>query len=346
MGSATNMPDLPEVIRDEEQLDEVMTRPWPSVVDFLRDIDGDILVLGAGGKIGPTLVRMLSRAVAASGARRDVIPVVRRPPDTPVPGVRSITCDLMVPEAVAALPRAPNVFFLAGRKFGSTGNEPLTWATNVIVPYHVARIFTESRIVAFSTGGVYPIMDVETGGATEQTPPEPLGEYSMSCLGRERMFDYFSQTAGERVVHIRLNYAVEMRYGVLVDIATKVWRGEPLDVTTGWANVIWQGDVANYAILALQMATSPAQPLNITGPGMISIRDTAETFGRLLGRKPIITGKENGLAYVSSAGRSHSMFGMPQVPLERVIQWTADWVRRGGRNLGKPTHFEVQDGKY
>ena len=340
------MPDLPEVIRDEEQLDEVMTRPWPSVVEFVGDLDGDVLVLGAGGKTGPTIVRMLSRAVAASGAKREIIAVGRRALEAPPPGVRTIACDLLAPEAVASLPRAPNVFFLAGRKFGSTGNEPLTWATNVIVPYHVARTFTESRIVAFSTGGVYPIMDVKTGGATEQTPPEPLGEYAMSCLGRERMFDYFSRTAGERVVHIRLNYAVEMRYGVLVDIATKVWTGQPVDVTTGWANVIWQGDMANYAILALQMATSPARPLNVTGPGMISIRDMAETFGRLMGRKAIVTGRENGWAYVSNAGHSHSMFGMPQVPLERVVGWTADWVRRGGRNLGKPTHFEVQDGKY
>jgi len=340
------MKDLPDVIRDEAQLDEVLSRPWPQTVEFVKRLEGDLLVLGAGGKIGPTLVRMLARAVAAAGAKKDVLAVGRRPLDDPPPGVRTVACDLLDLDAVARLPRAPNVFFLAGRKFGSTGNEPLTWATNVVVPYHVARTFAASRVVAFSTGGVYPIMDVAAGGATEETPPEPVGEYAMSCLGRERMFDYFSQTAGARVVHIRLNYAVEMRYGVLVDVATKVWERRPVDVTTGWANVIWQGDAANYTILSLQAAASPARPLNITGPGMISIRETAETFGRLLGREPIIVGTENGRALLSSASRSHALFGLPQMPLERVIQWTADWVRAGGRNLGKPTHFEVQDGKY
>jgi len=340
------MKDLPEIIRDEEELSEVLSRPWPSVVEFVKGLDGDILVLGAGGKIGPTLVRMLARAVAAAGVRKEVIAVGRRPLEDPPGGVRTVACDLLDLDAVARLPHVPNVFFLAGRKFGSTGNEPLTWATNVIVPYHVARTLAASRIVAFSTGGVYPIMDAATGGATEETPPDPVGEYSMSCLGRERMFDYFSRTAGARVVHLRLNYAVEMRYGVLVDVATKVWNRLPVDVTTGWANVIWQGDVCAYTILSLQAAASPARPLNITGPGMISIRETAEAFGRLLEREPIIVGKENGRGYLSNASRSHALFGPPQVPLDRVIQWTAHWVRAGGRNLGKPTHFEVQDGKY
>jgi nucleoside-diphosphate-sugar epimerase len=341
------MDEWPQVIRDERELDEVLSRPWPRLVDFLHGLEGDLLILGAGGKMGPTLARTARRAIRAAGVAKDVIAVGRRPmPDLEAEGVRTIACDLLDPEAVARLPRAANIIFMAGRKFGSTGDEPTTWAANVIVPYHVARTFTASRIASFSTGGVYPLVEVASGGATEQTPPDPIGEYAMSCLGRERMFDYFSRTAGEKVVHIRLNYAVELRYGVLVDVATRVWRGEPVDVAIGYANVIWQGDACNQALLALGLAASPAAPLNVTGPGMISIRETAERFGRLLGRPPVIAGQEGARAFLSSAAESHRLLGPPLVPLERVIAWTADWVRRGGRDLGKPTHFEVRDGRY
>ena len=341
------MNEWPETIRDEAQLDEVLTRPWPRLVDFFRSLEGDILILGAGGKVGPTLARLARRAVQAAGVKKEIIAVGRRPLDGfEDAGVRTLLCDLLDPDAVARLPRAANVVFMAGRKFGSTGDEPTTWAANVTVPYLVARTFTGSRVAVFSTGCVYPLADAASADATEETPVAPIGEYSMSCLGRERMFDYFSNAAGEKVVHLRLNYAVELRYGVLVDIATKVWSGRPVDVTTAWANVIWQGDACNHALLALGVASSPPTVLNITGPEKISVRETAETFGRLLGKKPMITGRDSGQAYLSSAARSHALLGPPAMPLDRLIAWTADWVRRGGRSLEKPTHFEVQDGKF
>lgn len=341
------MDTWPEIISDEAALDEVQSRPWPQAVDLASRLDGDVLVLGATGKVGPTLVRTVRRALDAAGSRHQVIAVSRHPPESlRGEGIRLVPCDLTDLAAVERLPRTPHVIFLAGRKFGSSGNEALTWATNVVVPYHVARTFTGSQIVAFSTGCVYPVMDVSTGGATEATPPEPVGEYSMSCLGRERMFDYFAQTAGERVLHFRLNYAVELRYGVLVDVAAKVWAGQPVDVTTGYANVIWQGDVANEALLCLPLAASPARPLNITGAETIRIRDVAARFGRLFGREAIIAGAENGRGYLSNAAAAHALFGPPAVSLDRMIGWIAHWVRSGGGTLNKPTHFEVQDGKY
>lgn len=341
------MDTWPEEIRTEQELDEVLTRPSLRLVEFMKTLDGDILILGAGGKIGPTLTVLARRAIQAAGSGAEVVAVARRPLEAlQAAGVRTIACDLLDPAAVDRLPRARNVLFLAGRKFGSTGDEATTWAANVIVPYHAARTFTGSRIVAFSTGCVYPLADDAGGGATEETPPGPIGEYAISCLGRERMFDYFSRTAGEQVLLLRLNYAVELRYGVPVDAATKVWQEKPVDVTCGCANVIWQGDACEQTLLALQLAASPPRILNVTGPEKISIRELAETFGRLLGKKPILGGQESGRSYLASAAQAQRLFGPPRVPLERIIRWTAAWVRRGGRSLGKPTHFEVVDGKF
>jgi nucleoside-diphosphate-sugar epimerase len=235
---------------------------------------------------------------------------------------------------------------MVGRKFGSSGAESMTWAVNVMAAHNVAQCFTRSRITAFSTSCVYPVIDVKTGGATEDTPPDPVGEYAMSCLGRERMFDYFADNKGARVVHARLSYAVEMRYGVLRDVADRVWKGEPVDVTTGFANVIWQGDACSHILRSLELASSPAKILNVTGPETFSIRDVARRFGRLMGKTPVISGEENGLGYLSNACLANRLFGNPTVPLGAVIEWVAHWVKRGGESLGKPTHFEAQDGKY
>ena len=342
-----SMAELPDTIRDEAQLDEVLSRPSLALVEFAGELDGDVMVLGAGGKIGPTLVRMACRAVQQAGVRKEIIAVGRRPFDMPeAEGVRTIVCDLLDPAAVERLPGARNIVFMAGRKFGFTGDEPATWAANVLVPYHVARAFTESRVAVFSTGCVYPLMDVAAGGATEQTPPDPVGEYSMSCLGRERVFDYVSGATGAKVVHLRLNYAVEMRYGVLVDVATRIWRGEPADLTTAWANVIWQGDACDWVLRSLALAASPPKVLNVTGPETISIREVAETFGRLFEKPVTFTGADSGRAYLSDASEANGRFGPPRVPPERIIEWTADWIRRGGPTLDKATHFEIQDGKF
>ena len=235
---------------------------------------------------------------------------------------------------------------MAGRKFGSSGSEHLTWAVNVLVPYHVARAFKASRIAVFSTGCVYPLVQASTGGSTEADPPDPVGEYAMSCLGRERVFDYFAQAQGARVVHLRLNYAAEPRYGVLHDIAGRVWRGEPVDVTTGYANVIWQGDVCRYALQSLAMAAGPAAILNVTGPETFAVREVAARFGALMGRAVRFSGVENGRGYLSNAARCFARFGPPAVTLDQLIEWTANWVKSGGASLGKPTHFETQDGRY
>jgi len=342
-----SMDELPDTIRDEAELDEVLSRPSPALAEFVGDLDGDVMVLGAGGKVGPTLVRMAQRAVEVAGVRKEIIAVGRRPLDAlGGQGVRTLVCDLLDLAAVERLPRARNVVFMAGRKFGSTGDEPATWAANVIVPYHVARTFTESRVAVFSTGCVYPLMDACEGGSTEATPPGPVGEYGMSCLGRERVFDYVSRATGETVVHLRLNYAVEMRYGVLADVATKVWHGEPVDLTTAWANTIWQGDACDWVLRSLALAAGPPKVLNVTGPETVAIRDLAETFGRLFERPVAFTGADSGRAYLSDASAANALFGPPRVPLERVIRWTADWIRRGGRSLDKPTHYQVQDGKF
>jgi len=341
------MENLPQTIETAPQLDEILSRPSESLISSMKRLAGDVMILGAGGKIGPTMARLAKRASEAAGVSRKVIAVDLAPlPELEREGITTISCDLLDLAAVERLPRAENIVFMAGRKFGSIGNESLTWAINVVVPYHVARTFTGARIASFSTGCVYPVMHLFTGGATEQTPADPVGEYAMSCLGRERIFDHVSETRGEKVVHIRLNYAVELRYGVIHDIASRVWKGEPVDVTTGFANVIWQGDACTYVLRSLELASSPAKILNVTGPETFSVRQVAIEFGRLFNKAVAFTGEENGRAYLNNASHLAGIFGYPQVPLSKVIEWTAHWLRGGGAALDKPTHFEVQDGKY
>ena len=341
------MNELPDRIDTVEELDEVLSRPDDGLIECMKDLDGDILVLGAGGKIGPTMARTAKRAVDAAGVSKAIVAVdVVALPALEAEGIRTIQCDMLDLDAVAKLPKAENVIFMAGRKFGSTGAEHLTWAINVIVPYHAARAFTKSRIAAFSTGCVYPVMHVYTGGATENTPADPVGEYAMSCLGRERMFDNASRTDGEKVVQVRLNYAIDLRYGVLFDVGSKVSAGEPVDVTTGFANAIWQGDACNQILRSLQVAASPPAILNVTGPETFAIRAVAQRFGELFGKEPSFTGEENGMGYLSNAARANGLFGNPSVPLDKMIQWTAHWIQIGGEDHGKPTHFETQDGRY
>ncbi|MFW6146094.1 MAG: NAD-dependent epimerase/dehydratase family protein [Planctomycetota bacterium] len=341
------MRNLPDVINTAEDLDEVLSRPSEALVAFMGELDGDIMILGAGGKIGPTMARRAKRAVDAAGVDKTVIAVdVVELPELAAMGIETHTCDMLDLDAVANLPDATNIVYMVGRKFGSTGSEHLTWAINVIVPYHIARRYTGSRVVAFSTGCVYPVMHIATGGATEATPPDPVGEYAMSCLGRERMFDYYAETAGQRVVQFRLNYSVELRYGVLVDVARKVFAGEPVDVTTGYANVIWQGDACDQTLRSLALASSPACVLNVTGPETLAIRQVAQTFGELMGKPVALTGEENGRGYLSNATEANRLFGNPSVPVGQIIRWIAHWVAAGGENIGKPTHFETQDGKY
>jgi nucleoside-diphosphate-sugar epimerase len=341
------MAEWPERVADEAQLEEVMTRPDPALVADLAAVPGDLLVLGAAGKMGPTLCRMAKRADPS----RRVIAVAR----WSEPGLRDrmegwgiecLSADLLDDAALAGLPEAPNVVFMAARKFGSTGNEALTWAMNVLLPARVAARYAGSRIVFFSTGNVLPMWPVNGPAPDEETVPSPIGDYAASCLGRERAFQHAAASRGTRCFGIRLNYAIDLRYGVLHDVAAKVRDGVPVPLAMGHANVIWQGDANAWTLRALARADAICPILNVTGPETVSIRWLARQLGARMGREPILAGEEAPNALLSNAARAFATFGYPAVPLLTMVDWVADWVARGGRALGKPTKFEVRDGRF
>jgi hypothetical protein len=338
---------LPETITDIAALDALLCRPSQALIDDLQKAQGDIMVLGVAGKMGPTLAGLAKAAVP----ERRVIGVARfSEPGVKewlqARGIETIACDLLDEAAVNALPKAPNIIFMAGRKFGAEGNLALTWAMNAHVPAIVAQAFRFSRIIVFSTGCVYPFVPVDGQGASEATAPNPPGEYAQSCVGRERMFEYFSQTYVTPGRLFRLNYAIDMRYGVLHDIASKVLRGQPIDVSLGHVNVIWQGDASAQALRCLAHCDTPTTPINVSGHAILAVRDLAVTFGRLLGRKPVIGGQEEPTAWLSNTALAVKLFGLPIVDTDRLIAWTADWVARSMPSLGKPTKYEVRDGRY
>lgn len=325
--------------------------PTPAAVDAMRGLRGDVIVLGVAGKMGPTLARMVRRATDLAGVTRRVIGVSRfsEPAHEDAlrsVGVETIRCDLLDEAAVGALPDAPNVIYMAGRKFGSTGVESLTWAMNAWLPAVVCKRYADSRIAAFSTGNVYGLTPVGCGGSREDDVPAPVGEYAMSCLGRERMFEHFSRTYGTRVSILRLNYATEMRYGLLVDLARKVLDGTPIDLAMGHANVIWQGDANGMAIASLLQARTPPYVVNLAGTDELSVRAVCTAFGERFSRPPVFIGTEARDALLSNGAKGWADLGAPQVPLPRLIDWTADWIGRGGASLGKPTHFESRDGRF
>ncbi len=343
--------DLPELIKTEAELDDLLARPYPELVELLRRLEGDVMILGIAGKMGLTLGAMAVHAVRESGVPRNVYGVSRFTDESAwkalqTQGIIPLRCDLLDPDAVKALPRVPNVIFMAGRKFGTVGEEELTWAMNTLVPAHVCAHFSTSRIVAFSTGCVYPLVSRAQGGSIESDAADPVGEYAQSCLGRERIFSYFSRFHGIPICLIRLNYALDLRYGVFHDLATTIWEGRPVDRTVGYFNAIWQGDANNQALLALDLCSSPATVLNLTGPETISVVEAAEALGRLLQKDVRFTGEPGDKAYLNNASHAHRLFGLPRILSEQVLRWTADWVCRGGRTLGKPTHFEAADGRY
>lgn len=338
---------LPERFHDVDHVEDVMTTPSAALIADLEKIPGDLIILGVGGKIGPTLARLAKRA--APGKR--VVGVARfsekglREQLTGW-GIECIAADLLDRAQVESLPKLPNVIFMAGRKFGSAGAEDLTWAMNAHVPALVAEAFAGSRIVAYSSGCVYPYVGVKGGGATEATPAvPPSGIYAYSCVAREAMFQHFSRKHGTPGRLIRLNYAIDMRYGVLFDIAMRVETGTPLDLTMGHVNVIWQGDANEFVLRALNHCTVPASPLNVSGPQQ-SVRALAEQFGERLGRKPVLKGTEASDAWLVDTSEMVRLMGPPHVPLDRMIDWTADWVTRDMPSLGKDTHFDTRDGTY
>ena len=343
---------LPSAIRSEADLDDVLSEPTEGCVAALAALDGDIMVLGAGGKMGLTVARMAHQAVARGGTAKRVIAVSRFSSSgvdgrLREGGVETVSCDLLDRRAMEALPDAPNIVFMAGRKFGSQGAEWLTWAMNAYLPGLVMERFPRARIVAFSTGNVYPLTPVAEGGATEAHPVDPVGEYAQSCLGRERIMDHFSRENGTPLTLVRLNYAIDLRYGILLDIAQKVRAGDPIDLTMGNVNVVWQGDAGAYVLQALALCASPAEVLNVSGPETVSVRWLASRFAALLNTAaPNFVGVEAPTALLNNAGRCHRLFGYPRVPLERMVEWVADWVARDGPTLSKPTHFEVRDGRF
>lgn len=345
------MNEYPKKITAEEQLEELLSRPTAEAVELFSRLDGDLIFLGIAGKIGPSLAHMAKRACDQAGVKKRIIGVSRFRDENEKKqiesfGIETIAGDLLDRDFIAGLPRVKNVFFLAGMKFGSMENLSMTWAVNTYMPALVAEHFRESRIVAFSTGCVYPLVPIRSGGSLETDMPLPVGEYAQSCLGRERMFEFGSKKYGTPVALIRLNYAVELRYGVLVDIADKVRSQQEVDLSMGYFNVIWQGDANDVVLRALGYAGSPALILNITGPETLSVREIAKKFARHFGVEAKLVGEEAKTALLSNSKKAYGLYGEPATSIDQVIEWTADWMKEEKRLLGKPTHFEVRDGKY
>ena len=329
-------------------LEDELSRPNDADCAFMSGLEGDILLLGAGGKMGPSLARRARRAASQAGPPRRIVAASRFASRDLLDqlarwGVEAIRCDFLDSSQIARLPDCPNVLFLAGRKFGSTEDMPLTWATNTLVPALVAERFRESRIVALSSGNVYPLA---SSGCTEETPPAPVGEYAQSVLGRERIFEYFSNRHGARVACIRLNYALDLRYGVLLDIGRRVWQRQPVPLAMGLVNVIWQGDANSIILRALALASAPPRILNVTGIETLRVRWIAERFGELFGIHPLLEGSEGETALLSDSSLCCRELGPPLVSTSQLIQWQAGWIRAGLPTLDKPTHYEVRDGSF
>ena len=345
------MNEYPDRIINEEHLEELLSIPSKETIEMFSRIDGDIMFLGVAGKIGPSLALMAKKACDEAGVKKRIIGVSRFSSEQELKkikgyGVEVIRGNLLDQAFLEGLPKVKNIFFLAGMKFGSDGNLPLTWAMNSFLPGLVAQTFKDSRIVAYSTSCVYPLTSPEKGGAKETDMPAPIGEYAQSCLGRERMFEHGSKINGTPVSIIRLSYAVEMRYGVLIDIATQVKNEKVIDLAMGYSNVIWQGDANNVVLRSLEQTTSPATILNISGDEVLSVRSVAMEFGKLFGKEPKFRGKEAETALLVDSQQAYRLFGRPNVPVSKLIKWIAQWLDEGQRLLGKPTHFEVRDGKY
>lgn len=338
-------------MRTVSELEEMLSEPSQRLVEDLVKLKGDILILGVGGKMGPSLAKLAKRGVEAAGNEAKVIGVSRfstgnLQEELEKSGVETVAADLLDEQALLNLPDASNIIYMAGNKFGTTGKEYFTWAMNAYLPGRVAEKYRNSRIVSFSSGNIYPLTPIELGGASEETPPAPIGEYAQSCLGRERIFEYFARKNNTPVLNFRLNYAIDLRYGILLELASAVKEGRSIDLNMGLVNVIWQGDANEMAIRSLLLCGSPAVTLNITGPETVSVRWLAERFGEAFGVRPQFTGVEQRTALLNNASTSHQLLGYPSISLRQMIDWTVDWVNAGGDTLGKPTHFQQREGVF
>lgn len=345
------MGDRPTAIHDVAQLEELLSEPTEGFIQTLAKLRGDILILGVGGKMGPTLARMAKRASDLARVSRRVIGVARFSTDTLENrlhgwGIETARCDLLSPGSLAKLPEAENVLFMAGMKFGSTGQEWLTWAMNSFLPGLVADRYRDSRIAVFSTGNVYGLSPVSKGGSREEDLLNPSGEYAMSCVGRERIFEHFSRANKTKVSILRLNYASELRYGVLLDIAQRVHSGREVSLSMGYLNTIWQAEASAMSLESLACASSPPNVINITGPELLSVRSVAEEFGKRFGKSVRFTGTESEDALLSNAEKSYQLFGRPRIDSQQMIDWIAAWVAKNGATLKKPTHFEDRAGRF
>ena len=336
------------VTLEERRLEDILSEPTEATRKALASMDGDIAILGAGGKMGPTLAMMLKKASPESKTIYGVSRFSDKAVQTRIEqtGIKTIELDLLDESSYSQLPNVGNVFYLVGMKFGATGNQPLTWAQNTFVPTLAARHYRNARIAAFSTGNVYPLVAIGSGGTAEETAPAPIGEYAQSCLGRERMFQYFSQVYNTPMTLVRLNYANEPRYGIIVDVTLKILADKPIDLTMGAVNLIWQRDANDYIIQAIALAKSPPAILNVTGPDTVSIRQLAEQIGKQLGRKPKFVSHEADTALLSNASKCFSLFGYPKTLLDEMVSFIVKWVASGKMVLNKPTKYDIRNGRF
>lgn len=341
-----------EKITTQEKLEALLAVPSDALGEMMGRLEGDIMILGIAGKIGVSLGLQAMEAIRRAGVDKKIYGVSRfskcgEREKLDAAGIITIPCDLLEREQVSRLPQVRNVIFMAGRKFGTEGSEAETWAMNVIVPALVAEHFRASRIVVFSTGCVYPLRSVREGGCTEEVPPAPVGEYSQSCLGRERIFQYYARKYGTEILLFRLNYAIDLRYGVLNDIGRAIWEGRPVNNTVGYFNVIWQGDVTANALLSLELTRNPYEILNVTGPETAGVEETALLMGKLMGKEVHFSCEKPGeYSYLNNSGKMCRLLGYPRVSLNEMIRLQAEWISNGGLSIGKPTHFEVNNGKF
>jgi len=345
------MPTLPDLIHDEEQLDDWLTTPSAELVAFARTLRGPLVVVGVGGKMGPSLAVRAARAIEQAGADAHVVATSRfSDPQSrrwlQDRGVETIVTDALRRSSLDALPETENVIYLVGTKFGTRQNPSHTWAVNTLAPSHVLDRYPQARFVALSTGNVYPFTPVDSGGSLESDMLGPVGEYANAAVGRERIFDYCSRLQGTPVTLMRLNYATDLRYGVVVDLAKQVAAGDTIDVTQGYFNCIWQGDANDLILRSLSLVESPPKPLNVTSLETLSVREVCQEFGRLLDRRVEFTGYEAPTALLSNASECSRLLGRPATPVDVLLRWTAHWIVNGGRLLDRPTHFEVRDGGF